>query len=557
MDQLTCGWDTTRFLIFSQNVFDPLIYYSHLTAFVLSFGFGFFVFWNNRRSIITQALFVITLFLSYWLLGDLVVWATEKSYTTMFMWSTINLVEPFVYAFSLYFIYLFIDKQDISLKKKFAIFLPLLVTIIFTPSSLALIGYDLTTCDRDAIEGPLVYYGYLLEIIYTLWIILLVFARYAKTQDLDQKKQIRLAGIGMVLFLLSFAFGNIIGSLFSDANFLGEDYSWTIGQYGLFGVPIFIGLLSYMIVRFKAFNIKLIGAQALVVAIIFLTGSEYFFVTSRINQVLVTVTFVLVLIGGYLLVKSVRREIEAKEALAIANARLRELDKQKTEFVSFATHQLRSPLTAIQGNTSLILEGDYGEVRDGLRDVIQTIYTSIKTMINVVEDYLNISRIELGTMKYNFVEMDFKDLVKEVVDEQKPNIEAKGLKYSVKMDEKKPCVIKADPDKFKQVIMNIIDNSVKYTKEGSIAISLEKVAAEGVVRFSIMDTGVGITADVLPKLFQKFARATTANEANIHGTGLGLYIAKEIMNAHSGRIWAESAGEGKGSRFYVEMPLAK
>ncbi|MDO8579437.1 MAG: HAMP domain-containing sensor histidine kinase, partial [bacterium] len=413
------------------------------------------------------------------------------------------------------------------------------------------------TCDRDAIEGPLVYYGYLLEIIYTLWIVMVVFARHKKSQSSDQKHQISLVGIGAVLFLLSFAFGNIIGSLFSNASFLGEDYSWTIGQYGLFGVPIFIGFLSYMIVKFKAFNIKLIATQALVVALVILIGSQFFFIKSNINKVLNGITLFLSIGAGILIVRSVKREIEAKEALAVANDRLRELDKQKSEFVSFATHQLRSPLTSILGNASLILEGDLGKISDPLRDVMTTILQSTKTQINVVEDYLNISRIELGTMKYNFVEMDFKDLLKQVVNEQKPNIVAKGLAYTISLDENKTFKIKADPDKFKQVIMNAVDNSIKYTKQGSIVISLEKVAKSGsvgVVRLKIADTGVGIAQDILPKLFQKFTRAGNANEANIHGTGLGLYIAKQIMNAHGGKIWAESAGEGKGSQVYVEMP---
>lgn len=550
-----CNWDTPRFLIFSGNVFDPLIYYSHLTALVLSFGFGLFVFLSNRKAITTQVLFVITLLMGSWMFGDLVLWATDKPSYTMSFWSSINLIEPFIYAFSLYFVYLFVDEKDISLRKKLAIFLPLIVTVVLTPTRYGILGFDMTTCDRDAIEGPLVYYGYFLEMAYVLWIVFVAFARHSKTMLRDKKTQIRLAAGGIVLFLLSFAFGNIIGSLFTDANFLGEDYSWTIGQYGLFGVPIFIGLLSYMIVRFKAFNVKLFGAQALVFAIIFLVGSEFFFITSVMNRTLVTITFVLVCIGGYLLIKSVKREIEAKEGLAKANARLVELDKQKTEFISFATHQLRSPLTAIKGNTSLILEGDVGPISEPLRNVTQTIYTSVKTMINVVEDYLNVSRIELGTMKYAMTELDFAALVKEVANEQKPNIDAKGLALNVSIDEGQTYKIKADVDKFKQVIMNTVDNSVKYTPKGTLTITLSKNA--GKIRLQIKDTGVGIRPDVLPKLFQKFTRAPNASEANIHGTGLGLFIAKEIMVAHGGRIWAESAGEGKGSQFYVELPEVK
>jgi signal transduction histidine kinase len=557
MDPLTCGWDTAKLFIFSGNVFDPLIYYSHLTALILSLGFGFFVFWNNRKAIITQVLFVITLCLAAWLWSDLVLWATERHELTMSFWSLTILFEPIIYAFSLYFVYLFVDGKDISFGKKVAIFAPLLITIALTPTAFALLGFDLTSCDRDAIEGPLAYYGYFLEIAYVLWIVMLAFDRHVKAKNTGRRTQIALMATGIVLFLLSFAFGNIIGSLFADANFLGEDYSWTIGQYGLFGVPIFIGLLSYLIVKFKTFNVKLFGAQALVFAIIFLVGSEFLFVTSTVNQALVAVTFVLVCIGGFLLVRSVRNEIAVKENLQKANDRLKELDKQKTEFVSFATHQLRSPLTSIRGNASLILEGDLGPISEPVRNTIQTIFTSIKTMVNVVEDYLNISRIELGTMKYNLVPMDFGELVRDVMNEQKVNIEAKGLKYSVAIDEFGHYPVTADPDKFRQVIMNIVDNSIKYTPSGSISVSLEKDAARGMIRLVVADTGVGIAHDVIPKLFQKFLRAPNASDANIHGTGLGLFIAKEIMSAHGGRIWAESDGEGAGSRFCVELPEAR
>jgi signal transduction histidine kinase len=162
--------------------------------------------------------------------------------------------------------------------------------------------------------------------------------------------------------------------------------------------------------------------------------------------------------------------------------------------------------------------------------------------------------MELGTMKYDFKPIDFKELLDEVVREQKTNIEAKGLKLNVSVSGDS-FPIKADVDKFKQVIVNTIDNSVKYTPQGSITISLEKNDKN--IRFVVSDTGVGINPKTMPKLFKKFSRADNASDANIHGTGLGLFIAKEILTAHGGHMWAESEGEGKGSQFYIEIPEAK
>jgi signal transduction histidine kinase len=290
--------------------------------------------------------------------------------------------------------------------------------------------------------------------------------------------------------------------------------------------------------------------MVLVLSIIFIQDIQ-------LIHIIVGFTFVLSVFFGLLLNSSVAKEIRQKQELELANTRLREIDVQKTEFISFATHQLRSPLASIKGNTSLILEGDAGPVPEPVKNIVDIVYTSIKTMGNIVEDYLNMSRIELGTMKYTLVDMDFKDLLTNVMNEQKINIEAKGLTYSVDVDATQTFKIKADPDKFKQVVMNTIDNSTKYTPKGSINISLTRDSARKVIRLKIADTGVGIKAEVMPKLFRKFSRAPDASAANIHGTGLGLFIAKEIMNAHGGKIWAESEGEGKGSQFYVEVPEAK
>jgi signal transduction histidine kinase len=245
--------------------------------------------------------------------------------------------------------------------------------------------------------------------------------------------------------------------------------------------------------------------------------------------------------------------------LEAANERLRELDKQKTEFISFATHQLRAPLTAMKGYASLIVEGDLGEVAAKVKEAVERMFESAKTMTTVVDDYLNVSRIELGTMKYNMEPLDMDKMAEEVVGELKPNIMKAGLKFDYKAVGEGPWTVSADPDKLKQVIANIIDNSVKYTPSGSLTVLLERVPnADGTipVRFSVTDTGIGIAPGVMPKLFQKFSRADNANKQNIHGTGLGLFIVREIVNAHKGRVWAESAGEGKGSKFIVELPAA-
>jgi signal transduction histidine kinase len=479
----------------------------------------------------------------------------------MYLWSFWLPLFITIFFLSFYFLYSLVKGKDLSFIPKISSLSVIALVFYFSQTTANLKAFDVYNC--NAVEGGVMINTVFL-LSFVIFLVTLIFGvkeikKIGKTNFVERKKAI-FATIGVLCFLFMFSAATYYASI---ANMFGsEPEIFNFEQYGYFGMTIFIAFLTYIIVQYKAFNIKLVAAQALVASLIILIGSQFFFIKSAINQILNGITLALSLGFGYLLVKSVKREIQAKEQveklandLDKKNVRLQELDKQKSEFVSFATHQLRSPLTSMKGYASLMLEGEMGPVPEMVKGGIQTILTSTKTLINLVEDYLNISRMELGTMKYSLTEIDFKSLLEEVVREQKTNIEAKGLTFNVDFDANQTYKVKADLDKFKQVLMNTIDNSVKYTPTGSLSISLFK--KDGKVIFKVSDTGVGINPAVMVKLFKKFSRAENAHEVNIHGTGLGLFIAREIMNAHKGRIWAESAGEGKGSQFYVELPEVK
>jgi signal transduction histidine kinase len=203
----------------------------------------------------------------------------------------------------------------------------------------------------------------------------------------------------------------------------------------------------------------------------------------------------------------------------------------------------------------MILEGDFGVIGDGLKDAVDKIFESSKTLATVVDDYLNISRIELGTMKYNFVPLDLRELTETVIGELKPNFEKAGVSWKFECDASKKYIVKADPDKLKQVIANIVDNSMKYSPKGNAVISVTRDETRHIAQFKISDNGIGMSTVTLAKLFNKFTRADNANQTNIRGTGLGLYVARDVIGAHKGKIWAESDGEGKGSRFIFELAL--
>ncbi|MBA3724495.1 MAG: HAMP domain-containing histidine kinase [Candidatus Levybacteria bacterium] len=231
------------------------------------------------------------------------------------------------------------------------------------------------------------------------------------------------------------------------------------------------------------------------------------------------------------------------------NLRLKELDLLKNEFVSVASHELRTPMTAIKSYLWMALEGRGGDLNEKQRYYIQRGYNSVDRLIRLVNDMLNISRIEAGRITIDMQSLDLNALAKEVVEEVQPRAKEVGVKVSMSHHETLPHVL-ADPDKIKEVFFNLLGNSIKFTpKDGTVTVSF--VEKDGFVQTIIKDTGSGIEADDISKLFQKFGLlpgSYTTNQPAL-GTGLGLYICRSIIDLHQGKIWAESEGRGKGSTF--------
>ncbi|MES2436944.1 MAG: ATP-binding protein [Patescibacteria group bacterium] len=327
----------------------------------------------------------------------------------------------------------------------------------------------------------------------------------------------------------------------------------------------FISFTAYAILKHKLFNLKIAGTVSLTFALTIVSFIEIIFAETVTITIFRIVVFFLVMLFSILIIKGVLREIQQRErievlasdleksntGLAEANERLKDLDKMKTEFISLATHQIRGPLTAIKGYISLIQEGDYGPVSKEVLGAVDVVMNSTNNLVTIVGDFLDVSRIEQGRMKYDFTDFDLQELVNQVIVEFKPTMDKKGLAFNYMFDKDKSYMIHADRGKIKQVFGNILDNSIKYTPSGGIDISLGVKDKKALI--AIKDTGVGIHKSTLPKLFQKFTRAENANETNIMGTGLGLYVAKQMIEAHHGRVWAESEGEEKGAQFYIEL----
>lgn len=550
MDVLLCPWDTS-FGFIAETV-PALLYYSHIPAVIAALGVGFFVFFNNRHETNTKLLLLVFVLFSVWTVIDLFLWANNRTDLTMFFWATQILVELIIYASAFYLFYHYAFRKTPTFKINLLVAILLLPTILLFPTRLILEG---VTTECVAYEHPfIVYYSYITEIAFALSIIALAFVAFRKATEASEKKKILYFCLGTIVFLVSFTSGNIIGSATGH---------WEIAQYGLFGMPVFIAFLSYLIVRFQLFRVKILVAQALVLTLLILVGSLWFVVTAVASKVVVAITTILLIFFGFVLIRNVKNEIKQRqeieklaEQLQVANKRLKKLDRMKSEFVSIASHQLRSPLTSIRGYASMLLEGSYGKFPAKAHDVLENIADSSRYMALSVEDYLNVSRIESGNMKYEKSDFNLKELAETVADELRPEAIRRGLLVTFKSDVDSKAIINADIGKTKQIIQNLVDNAMKYTPKGQIQVFVHDDVKKKEIFVDVIDNGIGMSKETLAAVFDKFERAQNANDVNVTGTGLGLYIARTMARALGGDVYATSEGESKGSTFTIKMPLA-
>jgi signal transduction histidine kinase len=229
------------------------------------------------------------------------------------------------------------------------------------------------------------------------------------------------------------------------------------------------------------------------------------------------------------------------------------IEKLKTEFVSVAAHQLRTPLSAIKWTLRMILDGEVGEITDEQREFLEKTYEANERMILLINDLLNVAKIEEGRYFYRAYLTDLEPIVKSMVDYYQEEAKRKNIKLEfVKMSDYFPRVM-IDPEKIKLAIQNLLDNALHYTpKGGSVTVTL--IHGDKDVLCSIKDNGVGIPKSQQSRVFTKFFRAENVIRMQTEGSGLGLFIAKNIIEAHNGKIWFESE-EGKGTTFYFSLPI--
>lgn len=346
-------------------------------------------------------------------------------------------------------------------------------------------------------------------------------------------------------FLISFSFHIVFNFIFPNV-FNNIKY---VGFGSLFTFP-FILFSGYAILKNRFLNVRILTTDTFILILLLLSAVQIFNSENLLDTLIRFTIFMLLIFFSGILINSVRKEIEQREELQKLNQELDRANRLKSEFLSFASHQLKSPMAVIKGYASLMTDGTIPNVSDQIKDFAVKIKKSIDDLLILIEEFMDYRKIDENRMEFNFEEVEITEFIKNIFDNYVLLAKERNLEFSFE-NNLKETKINIDKIRFSQVIQNLIDNALKYTKQGFVKVSLNE--KDGDVLICVKDSGIGISKELQAQLFGQFIRDPSIKK-EIQGTGLGLYIAKYIVEIHKGKIWAESEGENKGSQFYVQIP---
>ncbi len=500
------------------------------------------------RPVLKRIFVLMTLFIFIWV--DLAFFARMVGQTDRALllikiaWSITPLLFVLVYSFIINFL-------EKSKKYRVLTIVSYVVGILFLLITLfsRLVIEDTLFKDGilNIVYGPLIWLFFGTVGVYTAinFYLLIKYFRDRKVLK-ETKSKLKFLIVGLSIFFVANAIFNIVCPLFFNAFHLYE--------FGDYTTIVFITLIAYAIVRHQFFDVKILGASFMVSFLgSFLLLDTLIFSDTWSQRAIKIFVLFLYIPFGVLLIRSVMVEVKQREKLQELTKKLKELDKQKNEFISMAAHELRAPITAIKGYISMIAEGDAGDIPEKARGYLTDANAVNERLIRLVNNMLNVSRIEEGRLVYQMDVINLSRIVKQTYDTFKFEALRKELKFTLNIPDDIRDKVYVDSDRINEIVGNLVSNAVKFTEKGSISINMSQ-PKKSIVRVEIVDTGPGISEEEQQKLFRKFYRAESSAGKTI-GTGLGLYISKLLVETFKGKIGLISKF-GEGCTFWFELPLS-
>lgn len=525
-----------------------------LTAFVSLF-LGLFVFFSGEKTKLNFSWLLASIFISLWSIGLFgVVFSTNIK--VAWFWQYILDIGGICVPV-MYFNFL------LHLTKKNKKFVFLQISSLVAGSALIILNFtDLFKTGISPkfginfwIDGGRLYF--LFPFYFAFFAFLAVFfviKEYYTVTDKDHKRQLM-----YVLLAQIFGFGGGLTDFFPQL--------FNIYPFGNYFIILYVIFISYAALKHHLFDIRIIATELLTFSIWAFLAIKTLLSVNRDDLMLNGGIFVAVVIAGILLIRSMLREVRQKEQIEKlasdikrayevekkANDELEKLDKYKNDFLVQTQHDLKNPLTVIMGYSDMLLSGRFGKVPKKGVEIIERMQAVVKDAIKDVSNFLDTEQFKMGKgvvlLKPN---VELFGIFEEIIEKLREKAESKQIYLKLEKPEKS-IIVSADREKLKSALFNIIDNSVKYTEEGGVDIKI-KIEKFKNLKIIISDTGIGIPKDKLNNILSMQFERTKQAKNTAEGSGVGLRLAAQIIKLHNGKIWAESAGEGKGSTFYIELP---
>jgi cell cycle sensor histidine kinase DivJ len=349
-------------------------------------------------------------------------------------------------------------------------------------------------------------------------------------------------------------FTSVIASYLYDTGFVS---SYNLEPYGLFGAIVFMSILAYLIVKFKAFNIKLIGAQALVWFLVIVVGAQFLYVVGITSIILTSLTLIVSSVLGLILVRSVKKEISQREHIEKLAGELQVANKGQENLIHIMNHQIKGFLGITRNIFAELLQGeDYGVMPDPAKPLLEKgLETTVKG-VDYVQAILRGASAEKGTLTYDMKPINVRDIVSELISKQKSIVEKAGLAFESKIGDGLYGIV-GDAIHIKEAFKNLITNAIKYNDytypDRSVRVDLEREGSN--IVFSVRDTGIGIKDEDKPRMFTAGGAGKDSLKYNVESSGFGLSYVKGVADRHGGKVGFKSNAPEKGTTFFIKIPV--
>jgi signal transduction histidine kinase len=502
---------------------------------------GFFVLSKNTKSKLNQIFFSFTLAVAVWLFATFAMLSSKTDEKAIFWDRIVYIGVVFIPTTFYHFVLLF---SKIKNQKKL---LYLGYFLSFTFLVLSRTDYFVADLYRYSwgFHTQARFFHHLFLAFFASYIYLSLSNLYRYYQRTEGIERMQAAYILLVILIM------ILNSL----AFLPA-YNINISPLFSYSLPVIIvAILSFAIVKYHLFKIQVLLTELLVGIMGLILFLQIIFAPTKEWKISTFSIFILFLIFGYLLIRYTHQEIKRKEELEEAYKKIEALSEMKSEFLKVVNHQLRTPVSIIKGMAAMLREGKISKERQG--EFVEKLYLSSERLGTVLDDILVAHSLTGGIERPNFSPCQIEEIVEKQVEHFKPQAKAKGIEILFKKSKETLPITLADKTMVERIISRLIDNAILYSEKGEIEVSidLEKENKKEWIKISVKDEGIGLDERDKENLFKLFYRGEKATFMHPNGSGLGLFIVKNYVEAHRGKIEAKSEGRGKGSTFIVSLPV--